>query len=255
MAPVSFLSSEGLRIKAQLELPPGEGKAPAAVICHGFGGCSCDLNLQAIAKRLVSKGIAALLFDYSHVGESEGPPLTWTISQALDDVGAALDFLRAKERIDDTRMGAVGFSLGGALAIHRAAFDTRIKAVAAISAPALFGEGLFTREELDGWKRQGRLLVHFAHGPVELSWQFALDSQAFDTVRAARRLKAPLLTVQGSADDIVPAPTARLISEAAAGPVKTVLVEGAGHDYRGPGQQHQLAHAVADWMAEQLTPR
>jgi dipeptidyl aminopeptidase/acylaminoacyl peptidase len=252
MAPVSFLNSEGRRIKAVLDLPGGHGKVPAAVICPGFGGCSCDENLVAISRALVARGIAALRFDYSHTGESEGPPLQWTTGRAIDDLAAALDYLRRQERIDDARLGAVGFSMGGLVAIHRAAQDVRIRTVASVSAPAFFGEGLFSRDELDQWRRKGRILLEFSHGPAELGWEFAREARDYNTPRAAKALKVPLLVVQGTDDELVAAPTARLICEAASGPCRLVMVEGAGHTYLRQHEREEMVAAVADWMTEHL---
>ena len=92
-------------------------------------------------------------------------------------VGALLDLLasRAELGLDLGRVGAAGVSLGGYYAPRAAAFEPRIRAVAAISGPYDFGEGwdelpALTREaftvksgaadERDACRRAHELTLH-----------------------------------------------------------------------------------------------
>ena len=100
-------------------------------MAHGFGGTRRD-SLAPYAERFAEAGIAALIFDYRHFGESEGSP-----RQLLDfrlqlaDYSAAVAFARAHEEIDPARIAVWGTSFSGAHSIHLAAHDPSLAAAVA----------------------------------------------------------------------------------------------------------------------------
>ncbi len=51
-------------------------------------------------------------------------------SGALTEAGAALTYLAAREEVDGERIGAIGFCMGGGIAIAWACTDNRLKAIA-----------------------------------------------------------------------------------------------------------------------------
>lgn len=62
-------TSEGTEIRARLYLPDGEGPFPAVVMAGGW--CYVKELVQPdYAKVFVRAGLAALIFDYRHLGES-----------------------------------------------------------------------------------------------------------------------------------------------------------------------------------------
>lgn len=98
-------------------------------------------------------------------------------------------------------------------------------------------------------------------GPVGLarfttlrSWlsQWSIDDTCGNGLDHARRMRAPLLVIENSADDAVPQPHPARLFEAAASPDKTFrVIKGATHYYAG--QPELLAQAVAEirgWLTE-----
>jgi alpha-beta hydrolase superfamily lysophospholipase len=68
------------------------------ILAHGFGGTR-EARLWAFAERFRAAGIAALVFDYRHFGDSEGEPRQLlSISRQLDDWRAAIAFARGRRR-------------------------------------------------------------------------------------------------------------------------------------------------------------
>jgi alpha-beta hydrolase superfamily lysophospholipase len=105
--------------------------APAVVVVHGAG--SRKENHRDFAEACAAAGMSALALDLRGHGESAGAP----DAGMLDDVLAALERLRAEGAAP---LGLRGSSLGGFLALHAAARDPGVRAVAALCpAPA---EGL-----------------------------------------------------------------------------------------------------------------
>ncbi|MGW5318856.1 alpha/beta hydrolase [Nocardia thailandica] len=86
------------------------------------------------ARRLAADGFAALVFDPRYRGESGGEPRDLEDPVAkVEDLRAAVRFLAADPRVDADRLAVIGICMGGNTAVHAAADDPRIRAVAAIT--------------------------------------------------------------------------------------------------------------------------
>jgi fermentation-respiration switch protein FrsA (DUF1100 family) len=121
--------SAGERCAAWLYRPDGDGPHPCVVLAHGFGGTR-EGRLGAYAERFAEAGIAAVVFDYRHFGDSEGEPRQLlSIPRQLADWRAAIAFARALEGIDPERIALWGTSFSGGHVVKLAAEDHRIAAV------------------------------------------------------------------------------------------------------------------------------
>jgi pimeloyl-ACP methyl ester carboxylesterase len=100
-------------------------------MAHGFAGTRCD-SVAPYAERFAEAGIAALLFDYRHFGDSEGEPRQ-LLDHALqqEDYRAAIAFARSRPEVDPSRIAVWGTSFSGAHAIHLAAHDPSLAAAIA----------------------------------------------------------------------------------------------------------------------------
>lgn len=133
---VSF-DSDGAACAGNLYLPEGlEPPHPCVVMANGFSG-TMDWILPGFAERFAAAGIATLIFDYRHLGRSEGQPRQLVdVKEQRADLRRAVDFARRREDIDPDRIALWGTSLGGSHVVDLAASDPRIGAVVA-NMPAL----------------------------------------------------------------------------------------------------------------------
>lgn len=98
-----------------------QGGRPGVVLCPPhplFNGSMNDSRLLAIASASVSKGFNALRFNYRGVGSSQG-----SYSQGvgeIQDVVAAVNFLRQHPHVDGSRVALIGYSFGGSVALAAA---------------------------------------------------------------------------------------------------------------------------------------
>ncbi len=124
--------SGGERCSGTLFLPESDSSPfPAVVLAHGFTATRRD-GLPAFAERFAGEGFAALTFDYRGFGDSEGSERqVLEIDRELEDVGAAIDFIRSRAGIDPDRVALWGTSLGGGLAFETAAKDPALTCVIA----------------------------------------------------------------------------------------------------------------------------
>lgn len=186
---VSF-GSGGTVIAGRLYLPAaGPKPLPAVVLAQGFSG-TMDWIVPAFAETFAEGGLAALIFDYRHLGLSGGEPRQLIDSgRQREDLRNAVAFMRSRPEVDDTRVALWGTSLGGAHVIEVAATDPSIAAVVA-NVPAIdMFRGLRGRH-VPAHLRLGVLRV--CKATASLMWAASVD-----TVRGALRLEPSYLPVYG----------------------------------------------------------
>ncbi|SOD03438.1 Alpha/beta hydrolase family protein [bacterium JGI 053] len=144
------IPSHGAQMNGFIYLAQGAGTHGVVVFLHGYPGNERNLDLAQAVRRA---GWHALYFDYRGSWGSGG---TFGFQNALDDVGAALAFLRdpanaARFHIDGDRIALVGHSMGGWLALQHAAADPGAACTAALDAWNLgaFGKDAAEHPERD----------------------------------------------------------------------------------------------------------
>jgi dienelactone hydrolase len=115
-------SSRGHRVRAALCRPAGLARLPAVVVLHscgGFGGID-----EVLARDLPSHGVATYYIDYfgltpqpSKRGFCGSPRIESSFSTWQRVVVDATNALKRMPGIDPARVGAVGWSLGGGIAL------------------------------------------------------------------------------------------------------------------------------------------
>jgi uncharacterized protein len=144
------IPSHGTKMNGFIYLAQGAGTHGVVVFLHGYPGNERNLDLAQAVRRA---GWHALYFDYRGSWGSGG---TFSFQNALDDVGAALAFLRdpanaARFHIDGGRIALVGHSMGAWLALQHAAADPTATCTAALDAWNLgaFGKDAAAHPERD----------------------------------------------------------------------------------------------------------
>lgn len=123
---IGFISG-GLALNGFLHVPEGMGKHPGLVLCHGFGGSCRGAGHPELARALEQAGYVVLRFDFRGCGQSEGRRGDIIVDEEIADLRHAIDFLHTQPRVDAARIGVIGASLGGSVAIEVAASDARVK--------------------------------------------------------------------------------------------------------------------------------
>jgi len=128
---VSFKSA-GLRLHGVLSLPEdlrASERRAAFLVLHGFGSNSESSNVLAPTRALNQFGYVTLRFDMRGCGKSEGEFGRVICLEQVEDLGNALDFLAAQPAVDPDRIGAIGSSFGGAVAVYAGGTNPRLAAV------------------------------------------------------------------------------------------------------------------------------
>ena len=106
---------------------PSRNRA-AVIALHGTA--SNRAGVAAHARLLVRHGYGVLALDLRGHGESDGRSTSaaWKLD---DDLDAAIAWLSRRGDVDDRRVGALGVSLGGEVALQAAARRTELRAIVA----------------------------------------------------------------------------------------------------------------------------
>lgn len=127
LEPVELPAAEpGVRLQAHLALPSASGPVPALVFLHGCSGLAASgriyRNYQAWTDRMIAAGYAVLMIDSAGsrgFGKtcSAGDERRRMYRERPGDAYAGLAFLQGLGAIDPSRVGLIGWSQGGAIAL------------------------------------------------------------------------------------------------------------------------------------------
>jgi len=133
-------TSEGDKIFGILHLPLNVKNPPLVVVCHGFAGEKTGKFRIYVdeAELLSQQGIATLRFDFRGCGDSEGSWFDMTIGNEVEDTLRALEFVETLP-VDQSRIGILGKSMGGLVAVIAAGIRKNIKSMA-LWAPAFHAD-------------------------------------------------------------------------------------------------------------------
>eukprot|EP00752_Nemacystus_decipiens_P001126 g1126.t1 len=100
-----------------LDLPEGDGKVPVMLILHGSGGPG--YRDSSWSRFFLERGVGTFRIDYFKPrGISVGRRFTPSALPApIQDVQGAIAILKTHPRIDAERLGVIGFSRGGNMAL------------------------------------------------------------------------------------------------------------------------------------------
>ena len=181
---------------------PSPGADRAVLFLHGNAGNASHRLGNAAA--LAGLGAHVLLLDYRGYGHSEGRP---TEAGVYEDARTALAHL-AERGVPPTRTVVFGRSLGGAVAVDLAQ-DRELAGVML--------ESTFTSVSD---------IARGLAGPVG-AW---LAGRRFESDAKIRRVSAPVLSLHGDRDTLIPIELGRRLFARAPRPVEFFTVAGAGHN-------------------------
>jgi pimeloyl-ACP methyl ester carboxylesterase len=229
---------DGLAIRANLRRPSGVERAPLVILIPGLDSTKEEFfNFESV---FLARGLATLSLDGPGQGEAgfeHSIRPDYEVAVAL-----ALDALAGRDDLDLDRVGATGVSLGGYYAPRAAAFERRLRAVAAVSGPRNFGE---LWDDLPALTRES--FVHYSGSrDDEQGRERAL---ALDLAGVAERISQPLLVITGRLDRLIPWESTRRVADEAPN-ARFVLYEEGGHVCNNVAYRYRPL--LADWLAEQL---
>ena len=222
-------------IAGRVTKPKGRaGRLPAVLFISGSGpqdrnglSSGLDLGTHEILDRLTSDGFLVLRVDDRGAGESSPLPPGASYLDLVADARACLEFLARREDVDPARIALIGHSEGGETAPLLAAETLPVAAVVLLAAPGRSLLEIVTDQNRMALEQSGlsgaefeaslaevvalleRLCGSEPIDPAELpaDQRSILGSRAWlqsharqDPIAAIRRLRCPVLILQGAKD-------------------------------------------------------
>ena len=198
---------------------PPDGMAPTVVVFNGNAGTRA--GRAPLGARLAEQGHGVVLFDYRGYGDSTGAPSEEGLHRDAEAIHAFVTGVSP-----GSPLVLYGESLGAAVAIRLAAQH---------DPSALILRSPFT--SLGD--------VASVHYPLPFDG-FLRDR--FPSVDRIADVDAPVLTIVGTADQIVPPSLSRALHRAASEPKRLVEIDGAGHNDPALLSGDRLIEAVTDFI-------
>jgi dienelactone hydrolase len=139
---VTYDTEDGVRIAAGWFLPDGVTNPPVVILLHEEGGTRAQWD--PLVPILVKEGYAVLVPDLRGHGESttairDGQPQPYQFSgsaiDVMNDLAAAVQWLKGQGGVDASRIGVVGSRQGAMVAYASTAVFPEAKAAVAITPP------------------------------------------------------------------------------------------------------------------------
>jgi dienelactone hydrolase len=152
--------ADGREMIGTLVVPDGSGPRPGVLVAHEGNGLG--VHARTIASRLADVGYMAFALDYYGGGEPlpDRDAMNERLTGLIDDTDrtralarAGLAVLLADERVDTSRIAAIGFCFGGTMVLELARDGADVNAVVG------FHSGLFTTRPEDAANIKGKVLV------------------------------------------------------------------------------------------------
>lgn len=203
-----------------------------------FPGLEKYRPMRQIAEALASRGIAVLRVDDRGVGGSGGRDTlaNVTTSGFADDVRAEVAYLRSRSEIDPKRIALVGHSEGGIIAPMVAANDREIAAIVLMAGSGKRGDQISMDQltdildktpgvtpELKKQKiaeEQAMITAVQTGGdlskyPAQVRLPWTKEFWTYDPVVTIRKVRQPILILQGALDRQITAEQAGILEQAA----------------------------------------
>jgi pimeloyl-ACP methyl ester carboxylesterase len=243
---LSFTNSRGDKLSGVLHHPTSGTPRGAVILCHGMESNKNSEKIVSLGAALASRGILALRFDFSYVGESTGRFEDITYSGEVDDLRAAYALVRNRH---PGKIAILGSSMGGTVALLFAADEPAIAALVTVAAPVHpeeFPRRTLTPKQIDEWRNRG---FTFYHGQ-RLNVSLLHNLEKINILEAAVRITCPVLIVHGDADDVVPVKEAHELHGHLTNSKKLLILKGGDHRLSDPAIMQRAIAEALDWLAK-----
>lgn len=251
MKKIYFENSRGLRLSGILAKPRDKDKCPLVILCHGLWSNKYSNSIVDISKILLKNKIATLRFDFTGHGNSEGDIERITISQGVDDLNSALNYIKTLNWIDNSRVGLQGSSFSGIVVLAVASKNPWIKLLSLKSPVVDYIKIGSSQTDIKEWKKKGFAFFDSLNKSISrLYYDFYEDAKKYHGYNYAKKIKIPCLVVHGDKDTTVPITQSKELVKILKNS-RLETIRGADHIYKGEFFE-KMVRLLSVWFVENL---
>ena len=241
--------NQGMTLRGTAYRPEKPGRHPAVLMLHGFLGnrMEAGFGFVKLGRVLAQKGIVAVAFDFRHSGESDGSFDQMLVTGEVADAVRMTSWLQGQPYVDRSRLGVLGFSLGGLVASCVSARTGAFRAMA-LWAPTTVKNICRMVDDAE----KGQPVVRGVHTINPL---FADDCRTLDPIADIARHPRATLLIQGTGDTLVAPSVSQEYIDAMKRSNVDLTVEyiaDADHGFSKLPHRIKLQGATADWFEKRL---
>ena len=228
----------------------GEDTKPVIILCHGMGTGKDALTCLNLEKTLNKGGAATFRFDFFGHGESIGDLGDLTLSEAVNNIFGALDFLKNRGYRD---IGLFGASFGGAAAILAASRSKDFYALALKSPVSDYFEREIEKrgeKKIKEWKNAGYIVLKKWDGSeYRRKYDFFEDLKRNKGYLEARNIRIPTLIIHGDNDQEINIQQSKKLSRVIK-KSRLEIFKGADHKYSRPKDFGRMISLISSFLLE-----
>lgn len=253
-----------MEMKLEIEAIPGEKTSAilemsketfqaAVLLCHGFMSNKESQTNRELSQALLLKNISTLRYDLFGHGASEGPFEELTLTRCLLQAEGVLQWMK---EAGFTKLGLVGSSFGGLIALHTASRHPEFLVLGlkcpVSDYPAIW-ENRLGDNGMKNWRESGMLSLLTPEGRGRLGFFFYEDLLRYNSREAAAALGMPTCIVHGDADEDVPiSQSHRLLEQIQSSTKELVVVPGANHNFSEVTDFGKMTRQIGGWLIQYL---
>jgi uncharacterized protein len=248
-----FKNSKGDKLCGILSNPTNDISLPIVILCHGFTTSKDNFTNKSLETILNKKNIATFRFDFFGHGESEGNFPQITVSEGVDDILKAIEFIKS---LGYLKISLAGSSFGGITSIMAASKSSDLS-VLALKSPGTNYKGMYLlsgkKEELARWKEKGwKDYISKSSGfKNTLNYTFYEDAIKNDGYEAGKKIKIPTIIIHGDRDETVPVEQSiklnKILSDS-----QLEIIKGADHRYSNPEDFKKMLDLISNFIFEKF---
>lgn len=247
---IVFKNSKDIKLDGRLSNPSENKDKLIVILCHGLSLSKDSRVTIDLYERLKELKISTFRFDFYGHGESEGKFEDITLSEAIDDILKAIEYLKS---LGYKKIGLFGMSFGGYASLITASLSKNIVSLGLMCPVSNYLGNIIlerSKESIKNWEQIGFIYyTSMLKGKQRLNYSLYQDSKKYDGWESSRNIKIPVLVVHGNSDKNVPIEQSRRLCSLLSNR-KFKIIKGADHSFSKEEHYKEALDLFVKWFKE-----
>ncbi len=244
---VFFQNSKGQKICGILE-EPNKNSGRVVVVIHGYASNKNRPTTLSVVKEFSKRGINSLRIDLNGCGESEGDFKFQTITSTVDDVEAAINYLK---NFGYTQIDLFGSSAGGLTAMAASLKHPEVSRLGLKCPVSDYVDQKTKRKgeaEIEKWKNTGSTVYKSLSGKeYQVDYSVFEDYKNYIMFDKVKDIKCPTLIIHGDADTVVDIEYSKRLVKNFPN-AELVIIPGADHIFEKDEDRELVNKLFGEWF-------